>query len=238
MAEAAEWVRVEHRFGSLFSYRIPDFNSFYALASPLPSPSAFKLALVASAIEGTASVDAGKAMLDIVREAPVLMAPPETVGGSRVLVKRMKKGRTVDGRYQGLTVSFGIREYLHLGGPLSIWISVPSDAVEQVLAAARFIRRLGTTDSLCTVDARAGANPDPALCARRLDDCRANIDALRGRLSVPLNDLGEKAQLEHFAPNGGKNVAAGVLIKQMYVFPLTIAQQGANWMLWRRMPFE
>lgn len=238
MAEAAEWVRVECRFGSLFSYRIPDFNSFYALASPLPSPSAFKLALVASAIEGTGSAQVGGALFEVVREAPVLMAPPDTVGASRVLVKRLKKGRVTGGEYLGLTVSFGIREYLHLGGALSLWIQVPPDAVEPCLAAARFIRRLGTTDSLCTVRAEAGVPPDRAICARRLSDCHADLAAVRGRLSLPLNDLGPKATLEHFAPSGGKNVTAGVLNSEMYVLPLTIAKQGANWMLWRRVPFD
>jgi hypothetical protein len=172
-------------------------------------------------------------------EAPVLMAPPETVASSRVLVKRLKKGRTdKDGTYQGLTESFGIREYLHLGGPLMLWIGLPQEAVSPCLFAARYLRRLGTTDSLCTVHAASGEQPDETLCARPLAQCTLDLDAVRGRLALPLNDLGPKAQLDHFAPNTNKTVTKDVLINSMYVLPLAAARQGANWLLWKRVPFE
>ncbi len=235
MSRDTQWVRIECRFGALFSYRIPDFNSFYALASPLPSPSTLKLSLVSCMIEATGSVNAGRELFTAVRDAPVALMPAKRVASSRILTKRLKKAKQKE---KGFTVSFGIREYLHCDGPLTIWIRVPPETVDQCLHAARHLRRLGTTDSLVSTIPTVVAQPDWSLCARKLDDMMDQPEMLRGRLALPLNDLTSKAELAHFAPVASKSGAGRALDRRMYLFPLTVEKQGANWLVWKRVPFE
>lgn len=238
MAAATCWIRIECHFAGLFSYRLPGANSFYALASPLPSPSAVKLALVAAAIEEHGDPAAGQAVFEALRAAPVALGVPERVGASRVLVKRLKKGREdKEGQGGGFTTSFGIREYLHLGGPLQAWVEVASEAAADCLRAARRLRRLGTTDSLLHATAEPAAAPDWPICARPLRALPADPAWLRGRLVLPLNELTEKACLEHFAPVRGKTGAGAALRNEPYVLPLRVATQGANWLVYERVPF-
>jgi len=236
MTDGSLWVRIECHFGSMFSYRIPNFNSFYALASPVPSPSAVKLGLVSSAIEATGDVAVGRSLFDAVRSADIAIAPAVRVAASRVLTKRLKKPKS---KTAGFTESFGIREYMHLGGPLTVWINTKADAIDSCLLAARHLRRLGTTDSLCTAMPSTGGEPDWTVCARPPGDFIADPEAFRERIVVPLNDLTEKAQLEHFAPNNGSpRGASRALSNQPYILPLKVAKQGANWLLYERVPFQ
>jgi len=85
------WLGAEFEFGSLFSYRIPNFSPSFAISSPIPGPSAIKLALVSSAIEATGNIDYGKKMFDMIKTSEVLVELPEKVAVSRQLIKRRKQ---------------------------------------------------------------------------------------------------------------------------------------------------
>ncbi|MBC7107701.1 MAG: hypothetical protein H5T41_02760 [Methanomassiliicoccales archaeon] len=85
------WLRAEYEFGSLFSYRIPNFSPSFAMSSPIPGPSAIKLALVSSAIETTGNIEYGKRIFNIVKKSEVLVEPPDKVAISRQLIKRRKQ---------------------------------------------------------------------------------------------------------------------------------------------------
>lgn len=234
MSTHGRWIRIDAHVAALYSYRIPDFNSFYALAAPVPSPSAWKLALVSSIIEHSGSPEQGRALFDALRDATVRVAPPESVASSRVLVKRLKKPKQSG---SGFTVSFGIREYLHPKGPVTAFIFTPEAELARTLVAARRIRRLGTTDSLVTTQVCECDAPDDTICARRLADMPLDPEAVRGRLTLPLNDLTQKALLDHFAPADAKSGAGKALETGMYLLPLRLEKQGANWLLWQRAPF-
>lgn len=250
MSAAPQWIRVECHFGSLFSYRIPDFNSFYALASPVPSPSTVKLSLVSALIEATADVARGERLFLHLRGAPVALAPPPLVTASRVLIRRLKESRQDAGKAKGgkaaqkaqpedrrFTETFGIREYLHCGGPLVFWLQPPAEALADSLLAARHLRRLGTTDSLLTAHATTVPDPDWPICARRVDKLPVDPSLLQGRLVLPLKDLTPRAALACFAPAGAPRTAAAVLQSFTYVLPLRVTKQGANWVLYERDPF-
>jgi CRISPR-associated Cas5-like protein len=232
MSADSVWVQIECRAASLYSYRIPNFNSFYALAAPVPSPSAVKLGLVSSIIEATGEVEQGRMLFAALRDAQIALSPPQRVAASRVLIKRLKKPKQAGA---GFTTSFGIREYLHPEGPLTLWVQVPEASADACMLGAGHLRRIGTTDSLVTTTATVVAKPDMAICARPMCDIPLDAEQIRGRLVMPLNDLTPKAELTHFAPDGKGSSRA--LQTRMYLLPLRIAKQGANWLLYERLPF-
>ena len=86
------WIKAEYEFGSLFSYRVPDYPSpSYALSSPLPGPSTIKLAIVAAAIETSGKVKLGEKAFEIVKNARIKIKVPRRIAISNVLIKRLKK---------------------------------------------------------------------------------------------------------------------------------------------------
>lgn len=234
MGTDARWVRIDAHVASLYSYRIPDFNSFYALASPVPSPSAWKLGLVCSIIEAFGSPERGRVLFAALRDAPIRVAPPECVASSRVLTKRLKKPKQTGA---GFTTSFGIREYLHPKGPVTAWLCTPEETLADTMLAARRLRRLGTTDSLVHTEVCECDGPDLTISARKLSELPLDPTIARGRLTLPLNDLTQKAVFEHFAPSDAKSGAGKALETTRYLLPLKLTKQGANWLLWERAPF-
>ena len=83
------WIKAEFWVGQTFSYRAPDFSSNYALSSPLPGPSATKLALVSTAIEMSGDIDKGKQVFDIIKSAKVFWEPSEWVSIFKAFIKRL-----------------------------------------------------------------------------------------------------------------------------------------------------
>jgi len=148
------WLKAELCFGSMFSYRMPDLSPSFALASPCPSPAAFRLALVDAAIRyacpmtGRKPEDVGeeifaKVNLQALPTGDLLFEPPQRVLVFKFFIKRIKGGE----------VSFGVREYCLFDEPLKVYLSVPQKEVNEheeltIAWCLRRLRRLGTTDSL------------------------------------------------------------------------------------------
>lgn len=84
------WVKAEYEFASMFSYRVPNFSPSFALSSPLPGPSAIKLAIVSIAIE-RGGKQQGEEIFEIIKNSKVLVEPPERVALSKSLIKRLKQ---------------------------------------------------------------------------------------------------------------------------------------------------
>jgi CRISPR-associated Cas5-like protein len=190
------WLRGEYEFASLFSYRLPDFSSAYAPTSPMPGPSAVKLALVATAIEASGKVADGERIFDIVRNAKIGLQTSESLAISRVLLKRLKQqpaskaksestgtcsncGRAnqklypIDGELlcrdcgTGITTTYGTREYVHFGGAISIYIEVGSAISTDVARMMSRLRRIGTSDSLLYCKGQVGVRtPNQSQIAR------------------------------------------------------------------------
>src|SRR5581483_2962854 len=177
-----EWIRAEVHFASLYSYRVPNTSPSFALASPVPSPSAVRLALVDAAIQHSGSVAAGDAVFELVKEAPLLLVPPERVCVVRALVRRLKPPKEKD---KPLERPPGIREYCHPKGPLEIYIQL-EDETERVAELFRRLRRLGTTDSLAHCSAEMVEAPAEDLACRPLDGVPGHLDNFDRRMIVSL----------------------------------------------------
>ena len=103
------WIKATYEFASLFSYRIPDFSSQYALPSILPGPSTIKLAIVSTAIETTGNVEYGKEVFEIIKNTEIKISLQKRVAQTTVLIRRLKKKR----KNSGFELTFGIRGYIH-----------------------------------------------------------------------------------------------------------------------------
>jgi CRISPR/Cas system-associated protein Cas5 (RAMP superfamily) len=171
------WIRADYEFASLFSYRIPDFSSQYAISSILPGPSAIKLAIVSTAIEITGNVEYGKEIFEIAKNGEIKIQLPKRISQTNVLIKRLKlqdisKQKTklkgdcekcgkkdtklweIDGKKlckacaSKLIQTFGIRSYVHYPEKFSIYIDIPEDKFKEFEKILKSIRYFGTSDSL------------------------------------------------------------------------------------------
>jgi len=239
---AAQWIRARVHFASLYSYRIPDTSPSFASVSPVPSPSAVRLALVDAAIQRGGSVSEGREIFELVRSAHLCLVPPERVCVVRAFVKRLKPQapKSRDARERGqerqLVESTGIREYCHPDGPLEIYLQ-PEREAERVLGLFRLLRRLGTTDSLARCSAELGREPPQELICRLADTLPLDLHNFNRRMVVSLLDLPEEAGFD--AVNPYLPSPRGFSYRrQFWVLPLVHRQRGENWILYERVPFS
>lgn len=228
---ADEWVRAEVHFASLYSYRIPNTSPSFAPASPVPSPSAVRLALVDAAIQRSGSIEEGKDVFERVKAVPLCLVPPPRVCIIRAFTKRLKPGKGEE-----LVESTGIREYCHPQGPLEIYLQ-PGEEAERIASLFRHLRRLGTSDSLARCSTEMVEAPPQELFCLPVDELPGHLDNLERRMVVSLLELPEDADFE--AINPYSPLRRGFRYRQKFwVLPLVQQQRGENWVLYRRAPFN
>ena len=227
------WLKGEYEFAALFSYRVPNFSPAYAPSAPLPGPSAIKLALVSTRIEATGQVSEGEHIFEMVKDAAVGLEPAPWLTMSRTFLRRLKKMK--DG---SIDQSFGIREYVHHGGPIGLYIEVDETVAESVKDTMRRLRRLGTSDSLLHCVKIGESEPDLALIARPLEDFQStlSLSLFVGRPVLPLRDI--KGNVKFRQVNPYERTTGDFTKQRMYIFPLRVAQQGEGWVRYVRQPFE
>lgn len=226
----AQWIRAQVYFASLYSYRVPNTSPSFALSSPVPSPSAVRLALVDAAIQDSGSVTDGQAVFELVKSAPLFLVPPERVCVIKAFTKRLKPGKTRE-----LVESTGIREYCHPQGPLQLYIQ-PEREAERVADLFLHLRRLGTTDSLARCSAEIGQGPPEELVCRPVGDLPGHLGNFDRRMVVSLHDLPPDTSFEAVNPyTRGHKVNYR---QQFWVLPLVQKQRGENWILYEREPFD
>jgi len=228
------WLKGEFEFATLFSYRIPNFSTAYAPSSPMPGPSAVKLALVATRIELTGQPSEGTVMFDVVKAARVGLEPPPWVAISRTFLRRLKRMKAGN-----IDQSFGIREYVHHGGTIGLYLEIEADAVGFVAHTMRQLRRIGTTDSVLYCLQVTQTTPNPALIAQPLAQeffqVTLNPELLRGRPVLPLRDIKPNSTFKQANPYEG---SGSFTEQQMYIFPLRLYQAGDGWTHYQRESFE
>lgn len=225
------WLSGTFGFASLFSYRLPNFSPSFALSAPMPGPSAVKLALVATRIEATGRRDAGEALFNMIRNALVCLEPPEWIAISKVLIRRLR--RVKEGM---IDQSYGLREYVHLGGPMRIFIEVVDAVEDEVIGTMRRLRRIGTSDSLLWCLRVERMPPDLTRVARLLTPTLSGTN-LQSRLVVPLLDIRSDTIFDQVDPFSGRR-AENFVEQHLYIFPLQVEKYGRNWVWYRREPFS
>lgn len=261
------WLKGEYEFAALFSYRVPNFSPAYAPSAPLPGPSAVKLALVSTRIEVTGQVVEGERLFEVVKNAHIGLEPPPYLAVSRTFQRRLKQDspskrkavstgtcpqcgqpdRKLYSTDRGpqcsvcglrLVQSFGIREYVHHGGPIGLYIEVADEAAALVADTMRRLRRIGTSDSLLRCIGVTETAPDPALIARPLEAFMTTLDPglLTGRPVLPLRDI--KAGTKFDKVNPYKKTSGDFTEQCLYIFPLRLEQQGEGWTRYRREAFQ
>jgi CRISPR-associated Cas5-like protein len=253
-----EWIRADYEFGSLFSYRIPDYPSpSYALSSPLPGPSTIKLAIVATAIETSGKIDFGEEVFETVKNAWIKIKSPQKIALSNLLIKRLKqrdpsKQKTniigdceecgkknvklwlIEGKNickecaTVLESTFGIRGYVHFQEPLTIYLYVDNKDVIKELLQK--IRQFGTSDSL--VYCKNVAEEEPS--ANCIEPVGTLEKAQRNVLLVPVKDLNPDKEINFDDVNPYVKSSRGkdVFVKRFYLLPISKQIQGKNWVVY------
>jgi hypothetical protein len=228
------WLKAVLEFAAFYSYRMPETSPQYALASPVPSPAALKLALVDTAIQMSGDPAYGRRIFGEVKSMPLWALPPRYLCVLKFFTKRLKKPKTAG---EKLVESTAVREYCHLGGPLEIYLEV-SDAAE-MKAILGNVRRLGTSDSLLTAKVEDSEEPPPALRWQRLQDLRLPIRLgnYQRRMVVTLTDLRPGVDFDEVNPYSQARQRKP-FAQYIYILPLVQEKRGENWVLYKRVPFE
>lgn len=221
------WIKAEYEIGSLFSYRIPDYPSpSYALSSPLPGPSTIKLAIVATSIEASGKLDFGETIFETLKMRKIKIKIPRRIALSNMLIKRLKKKKD---SFE-LESTFGIRGYVHLLEPLTIYINVDDDDADSIKELLKKVRRFGTSDSLVYCKTVGEEEPPP--------NCIEPVETLekapRNVLLVPVKDLNpdKKITFEDVNPYAKSSRSKDVFVRRFYLLPISKRIQGENWVVY------
>ncbi len=217
------WLKLEIHFPSFYSYRIPDYSSQYALALPLIAPSTIKLALVSTAIRFSGKVSEGKRIFECVKDANVGVKLPHVIAINSVFIKRLKKKKDQSGFQQ----SFGVREYIHFGENLYIYLGFNKiELPENLLAYAQNIRYIGTSDSIIYVrDARwIDETPQDAIFPLELSKLPEGV------LIYPVKDFKKNVKFEQVNPYS-KTKSKNIYETKYYPIMIKKVKEGKNWRL-------
>lgn len=212
------WLRAKVKFGSFFSYRVPDFSSQYALSSILPSPLAVKLAVIATAIQYKGK-RYGMDIFEVIKDKNIGFKVEGKIVINNFLIRRLKKGRE-----NNLESTFGIRGYVFYENPLEIWFEGLGTELKDVLVRLRY---LGTSDSLCTLEIEEVSNTKNALIFPRKE-----LDSsLSSSIIIPTKDLSPKDTFEKIdIYNSRKTVPR--LEKKFFQIPVRLLEQSKNWIVY------
>lgn len=227
--ELSVWIRGDFEFGTTFSYRLPDASSQFAVGTPIPSPAAVKLALVAAAIHATGDLSYGERVFDIVRDSLVYFGLPDRLSRFRAFIKRLKPAKQ-----GGFLESTGTRDYFLFSSPLQVYVRISGDDAETIQSLLRRIRRFGTTDSLCWCTAVERQDPDPRRCAVPLYAIEDRLEQ-ETRALVSLLDLKDNATFQQVDPFGYGSRQGDPFTRIPYALPLQVESTGTNWAILARV---
>jgi CRISPR/Cas system-associated protein Cas5 (RAMP superfamily) len=218
------WIRADYEFASLFSYRIPDFSSQYAISSILPGPSAIKLAIVSTAIEITGNVEYGKEIFEIIKNSSIKIKLPRKIASTNVLIKRLKKKK----EKSGLETTFGIRGYVHYPENFSIYTDIPENKVTEVERILKSIRYFGTSDSLVWCR-RINKEEPPNNAISAVENLKKEDKNI---LIISVKDINPKANFDEINIYKKINNRKDILIKKIYPIPISKQFKGKNWIVY------
>jgi len=254
------WIKATYEFASLFSYRIPDFSSQYAISSLLPGPSTIKLAIVSTAIEITGNVEYGKEIFELVKNADIKIRLPKKISLTTVLLKRLKEKKKPDKKSfvgericpicgektklfldrtdnkekckecWGFETTFGIRGYVYYPEEFSIYINIPEKNFKEFERILKSIRYFGTSDSLVWCNNVNREEPS--------SDAISAVENFKGEeknlLIIPVKDINPKASFDdvniYKKKRGRKRKEA--LLGKIYLIPISRQISGKNWIIY------
>ncbi|RLI76813.1 type I-A CRISPR-associated protein Cas5 [Archaeoglobales archaeon] len=232
-----QWIKLTLHFPSFFSYRIPDYSSQYALSVPLPSPSAIKLAVVATAIRTTGKVAEGERVFYAVRDADVRMISPEQIVINSFLIKRLKKRgvktkadkeKYEQGLLPAVESTFGVREYIFFPDDIDLFIGcIDADALIEYF---KMLRYLGSSDSMLYIKRVEQIKEPPENAIKAITDKEfAEVISKESCVVYPVKDISKKATFEQINPYSGKS-GKNVFERKYYLIKAK-TKKGKNWKL-------
>jgi len=252
------WIKATYAFASLFSYRIPDFSSQYAISSMLPGPSTIKLATVSTAIETTGNVEYGKEIFKAVKNAKIKIKLPSKIASTNVLIKRLKEKKKpgkksyvrkgmcpicgektklfldkTDDKEKckkcwGVETTFGIRGYVHYPEKFSIYLDIPKDKIKDFEKILKNIRRFGTSDSLVWCRSVNKEEPSNNTISAVENFEKENENIL----IIPVKDINPKANFKDIDIYNKMKTKKDILLRKIYPIRISNQSQGKNWFVY------
>ncbi|WP_202319127.1 CRISPR-associated protein Cas5 [Archaeoglobus neptunius] len=230
-----QWIKLTLHFPSFFSYRIPDYSSQYALSVPLPSPSAIKLAVIATAIRATGNVAEGERVFYAVRDADVRIILPEQIAINSFLIKRLKKRgiktkadkeEYEKGLLPAFESTFGVREYVFFPDDVNLFIGC--EGIDIIIKYFGMLRYLGSGDSILYVKSVELTKEPPESAIKPITDEEfAETISDESCVVYPVKDISKKAKFEQINPYSGKS-SRNVFERKYYLIKAKI-KKGKNW---------
>ncbi len=215
------WLKAEIKFGSFFSYRVPDFSSQYALSSLLPAPLTVKLGLVSTAIQYK-GINFGKEIFKLIKEKEIGFRIAGKIISNNFLIKRLKAKKGGG----GLDNTFGIRGYIFYEEPLEIWFNETKTELEETIQRLRY---LGTSDSVCSVVDLKSVDLKPDEPQKKLIFAKEKLDQKKNSLIFPTKDLNKEDTFEDINIYSSKKPR---LEKKFFQIPIKLAEQSKNWVIY------
>jgi len=221
------WIGAKYRFASTFSYRIPNFSSSYALSAPVPSPSTVKLAVTSEIIARNGNVNKGKEIFNEISGSKVVIELPSRIAIFKAFIKRLKQKRKIKGERGGFDQTFGIREYVHFGGPLGIYLEIPERIKDTVEASLRNISYFGTSDSICSCIEVVSKPPSENCVVKEFDP-----DLNKNGIVFLLSDFTETVSFNNVNPYSEEKMTNKHISIKPYFFPLKPIKKENNYILY------
>lgn len=230
------WLAAHYYFPATYSCRIPVSSTSSVQASPGPGPATVRLALIKVGCELFGSTYVQHIMFPILRAAPLRVRPPERVAFSHH-VQRMYKGRNERGQTTRLVESLGYREVAHAQGLLTVYLQVPIENTKDFRESFMTISYWGQTDSLATCVAVEEVAPLDEECVLplRVLPWHRSLGAFFSCVLTEFRQAG--VDWEDVIP-GEQRDKEDPLWREVYVWPMLLAERRAENKLLVRQPFD
>lgn len=229
------WLAAHYHFPATYSCRIPLSSMSSAQASPGPGPATVRLALIKASCELFGSQYVQHVLFPVLRAVPVRVRPPERVAFTQQM-QRIYKGRS-SGKTTQLVDSLGFREVAQAQGPLTVYVHVPFETTNDFRESLQVIGYWGQTDSFATCIAVEEAEPVEKECVLPLRTLpwRASIGAF---FSCILTEFRHTNLSWREVISGEQAVEEDPLWRELYVWPMLLAERRAGNKLLVRKPFN
>lgn len=224
---------------SLISLKVATATSTGGKSLLLPTPFAFKMALLDIAIQ-MEGIEQGKAIWPAIRDGQVAIYGPAQIAVTNTftkILKPMKAKPTLDaetGLTRGMINTIGFREYVQWQGELQIAFA-PSENLEkpwaQWLSAIRYLGKRG--GFIQAIDVGLSTENLPAQFTR-LDETSDEF-LLYGTLQL-MDDCSAKVSFEQVDIYSDKNMRTGIdRILRQVVLPYRVERASRGYTLYRRL---
>lgn len=231
------WFAAEYHLPLTYSCRLPLSSPNSALISPAPGPATVRLALLRVGMELFGRDVVRDSIFPWLREASVLIRPPERVAISGQVLRAYKTDE--DKGHVTIGESVIYREMAHAGGTMTIYLQLPREEQETWNILLKNVGYWGQASSFATCLDVSERLPLIKECAQPLQAV-GEYGSLRPFFSYILSEFRDsRVSWQEIVPFDGLNTQTmgNPLKLEIYVWPLQVVRQSGQSTLLIRSSF-